>query len=104
MAAGLSALGLEPDAKSKALQLFGRDSRPGSELELVTQAATTLIVAAPGGRIVDGDPPASELLIEVRRANPTTREQPELPPPLAEPRLDFRVDRGQRPQLRGQAG
>ena len=60
----------EPDAKSKALQLFGRDSRPGSEIELVTQAATTLIVAAPGGRIVDGDPPASELLIEVRRANP----------------------------------
>jgi aminomethyltransferase len=91
--AGLAALGLEPDAKSKALQLFGRDSRPGSELELVTQAATTLIVAAPGGRIVDGDPPASELMIEVRRANPATREQPELPPPLAEPRLDFRVDR-----------
>ena len=92
MARASAALGLEPDAKSKALQLFGRDSRPGSELELVTQAATTLIVAAPGGRIVDGDPPASELLIEVRRANPTTREQPELPPPLAEPRLDFRVE------------
>ena len=91
--AGLAALGLEPDARSEALQLFGPDSRPGSELELVTQAATTLIVAAPGGRIVDGDAPASELLIEVRRANPTSREHTELPPPLAEPRLDFRVDK-----------
>ncbi|MBV8944503.1 MAG: glycine cleavage system aminomethyltransferase GcvT, partial [Solirubrobacterales bacterium] len=48
--------------------------------------------AAPGGRIVDGDPPASEVLIEVRRANPETRDQFDVPSPLAEPRLDFRID------------
>ena len=49
-------------------------------------------MAAPAGRIVDGAPPPSELLVEVRRATPRSYEQQELPPPLAEPRLDFRVD------------
>src|SRR5262249_31348618 len=41
---------------------------------------------------VDGDPPPSELLVEVRRAAPETRDQTEVPAPLAEPRLDFRID------------
>jgi aminomethyltransferase len=90
---GLAALGLRTEAAlGGGLSLFGRDSRPGSEIELTAQAPTTLIVAAPGGRIVDGDAPASELLIEVRRANPAGPEQTELPPPLAEPRLDFRIN------------
>jgi glycine cleavage system T protein (aminomethyltransferase) len=90
---GLSALGLGAEtARNGGLTVFGRDSRPGSDIELTAQAPTTLIVAAPGGRVIDGDPPASELLIEVRRANPARPEETELPPPLAEPRLDFRVD------------
>ncbi|HKO28787.1 MAG TPA: DUF1989 domain-containing protein [Solirubrobacteraceae bacterium] len=87
---GLEAFGLR--ARNRGLTVFGRDSRPGSEIELTAQAPTTLIVSAPGGRIVDGDAPASELLIEVRRANPEKRDDPELPAPLAEPRLDFRID------------
>jgi aminomethyltransferase len=90
---GLAALGLEREAKNGGLTLFGPDSRPGSEVELTAHDATTLIVAAPGGRIVDGEPPASELMIEVRRATPRTREHAELPPPLADPRLDFRIDK-----------
>jgi aminomethyltransferase len=90
---GLAALGLQPDPQSNALKLFGPESKPGSEIALLTQAATTLVITAPGGRIVDGDVPASELLIEIRRANPSTRDDAELPPPLAEPRLDFRVDK-----------
>ncbi|HWT26186.1 MAG TPA: DUF1989 domain-containing protein, partial [Solirubrobacteraceae bacterium] len=49
--------------------------------------------AAPGGRLVDGAAPASALTVEVRRAAPAAREEAELPPPLAEPRLDFRVDK-----------
>ena len=52
----------------------------------------TIVVAAPAGRIVDGAPPPSELLVEVRRATPRSYEQQELPPPLAEPRLDVRID------------
>ena len=90
---GLAALGLERNATNGGLTLFGDDSRPGSEITLTAEGDTTLTVKAPGGRIVDGDAPASELMIEVRRANPTAAQQIELPPPLAEPRLDFRVDK-----------
>jgi aminomethyltransferase len=90
---GLAALGLTADnARNGGLTLFGGDSKPGSEISLAAESATTLIVSAPGGRVVDGEAPASELLIEVRRANPRAREESELPPPLAEPRLDFRID------------
>ena len=52
-----------------------------------------MIVAAPGGRVVDGDWPASALVVELQRAVPRPREEVELPAPLAEPRLDFRVDK-----------
>jgi aminomethyltransferase len=90
---GLAALGLQAEATNGGLTLFGRDSKPGSEITLTAEGATTLTVRAPGGRIVDGDPPATELMIEVRRATPRTREELELPPPLAEPRLDFRIDK-----------
>ncbi|MBV9337227.1 MAG: glycine cleavage system aminomethyltransferase GcvT [Solirubrobacterales bacterium] len=90
---GLAALGLRAEgAGNGAVTVFGAESKPGSTINLRTQSATTLVVAAPGGRIVDGDPPTSELLIEVRRANLETRDQVDVPPPLAEPRLDFRVD------------
>ena len=51
------------------------------------------MVAAPGGRVVDGDWPASALVVELRRAEPRAPEEVELPAPLAEPRLDFRVDK-----------
>ena len=92
--AGLAALGARADTGNGGLVLFGDDSKPGSEIEFAVQEPTTLVVRAPGGRIVDGAPPPSELLIEVRRARPEKRDgEPELPPPLAEPRLDFRVDK-----------
>jgi glycine cleavage system T protein (aminomethyltransferase) len=89
---GLAALGLASEAREGRVTLLGPDTSAGSHLDLAAQSATTLIVAAPGGRIVDGEAPASELLIEIRRANPQTRDRAEVPPPLAEPRLDFRVD------------
>jgi aminomethyltransferase len=90
---GLAALGLRAEAGNGGLTLFGKDSKPGSEITLTAEGDTTLTVKAPGGRIIDGDAPASELMIKIRRANPIAREQIELPPPLAEPRLDFRVDK-----------
>jgi aminomethyltransferase len=86
LSGGLEALGLT-DAR-----LFGADSPPGSEVSLVADRDATLLVAAPGGRIVDGEQPATELLLEVRRAAPRPREEVELPAPLAEPRLDLRID------------
>jgi aminomethyltransferase len=53
----------------------------------------TCVVAAPGGLMsVDSDNPPSELLIEVRRAQARAPHEPALPPPLADPVLDLRVD------------
>jgi aminomethyltransferase len=88
LSGGLEALGLEGDAR-----LFGPDSAAGSDVELTADRDTRLTVKAPGGRIVDGEQPATELLIEIRRATPRARAEVELPAPLAEPRLDFRVDK-----------
>ena len=60
--------------------------------------------APPAGGSSTATPPATELLIEVRRASPRDPRRAELPPPLAEPRLDFRVDAATALVLRGQAG
>src|ERR671931_1286334 len=68
-------------------------SPPGSSRSYVTERAVTAVVAAPAGRIVDGAPPPSDLVVEVRRTTPRAYGQVELPPPLAEPRLDFRIDK-----------
>jgi aminomethyltransferase len=86
LSGGLEALGL------KERRLFGPDSPPGAHVDLAAADEATLLVSAPGGRIVDGDPPATELLIEIRRASPSQRDTYELPAPLAEPRLDLHID------------
>jgi aminomethyltransferase len=76
-----------------AIRLFGPESRPGESQSFAVERDVKLAVAAPGGRVVDGDPPASALIVEIRRATPRPEVELELPPPLAEPRLDFRVDK-----------
>jgi aminomethyltransferase len=88
LSGGLEAVGLHEGTA----RLFGPESSPGEDVELVADRDTRLLIAAPGGRIVDGEMPPTELLVEVRRASPRTRTEVELPPPLAEPRLDFRID------------
>ncbi|HET7047802.1 MAG TPA: DUF1989 domain-containing protein [Solirubrobacteraceae bacterium] len=92
LSGGLEAMGLQTDPRSDSVSLFGPDSSPGEQVELVADRDAVLRVAAPGGRIVDGDSPATELLLEIRRATPRRPEEVELPEPLAEPRLDFRID------------
>ncbi|MCS7006012.1 MAG: aminomethyltransferase family protein [Gaiellaceae bacterium] len=87
----LAARGLDP-TEARAIRLFGEWSPPGSAQTFRADRAVTIVVAAPAGRIVDGAPPPSELHVEVRRTSPRRYGQVELPPPLAEPRLDFRVD------------
>jgi aminomethyltransferase len=74
------------------IRLFGPESRPGESQSYDVGRDVRLVVAAPGGRVVDGDPPASALIVEIKRAAPRPEIELELPPPLAEPRLDFRVD------------
>ena len=88
----LHARGLRPH-DARALRLFGRDGAPGASESFDCERDVLLVVAAPGGRVVDGEPPASALVVEVKRATPRPDAQLELPPPLAEPRLDLRIDR-----------
>jgi aminomethyltransferase len=83
--------GLNPH-DARAAVLFGHDGRPGASEAFLAERGCVVVVAAPGGRVIDGDPPASALVIEVRRAAPRPSADVELPPALAEPRLDFRVD------------
>jgi aminomethyltransferase len=87
----LAARGLDPH-DARCARLFGPESAPGSDVTLVAEGELALVVAAPGGRLIDGDIPATELLVQVRRSTPRPRGELELPAPLAEPRLDFRID------------
>src|SRR5919202_15855 len=85
--------GLKPH-DARAIRLFGTESPAGAAQSFSAQRAATVVVAAPGGRVVEGSWPASALVVDVERARPpATAGDVELPPPLAEPRLDFRVDR-----------
>ena len=88
----LAGRGLDP-SRAMAVRLFGEWSPPGSEQSFRAEREGVLIVAAPAGRLVDGAPPPSDLVVEVHRASPRAAQEVELPPPLAEPRLDFRIDR-----------
>src|SRR6266542_2157399 len=87
----LAGRGLDP-SRAMAVRLFGEWSPPGSEQSFRADREGVIIVAAPAGRLVDGAPPPSELVVEVHRARPRTAQEVELPAPLAEPVLDFRVD------------
>jgi aminomethyltransferase len=84
--------GLVPE-DARALRLFDADTPRDSVESFNVERAAVAILAAPGGRVVEGDWPPSPLLLEVRRAVPRELAEVELPPPLAEPRLDFRIDR-----------
>jgi len=88
----LAGRGLVPE-DARAIRLFAPDGPPGARAAFTARSEAAVLVAAPGGRVVDGDWPASALVVELRRAEPRRREEAELPAPLAEPRLDFRVDR-----------
>jgi aminomethyltransferase len=88
----LAAPRLDPE-EARALLLFENASPPGSSHSFRAERRVTVVVAAPAGRIVDGAPPPSDLLVEVRRTAPRSYGQIELPVPLAEPRLDFRIDK-----------
>jgi aminomethyltransferase len=88
----LASRGLNPSG-AMATVLFGDWSAAGSSQSFVTDRPVVAVVAAPAGRVVDGAPPPSNLVIEVHRATPRTHDELELPPPLAEPLLDLRIDK-----------
>jgi aminomethyltransferase len=88
----LSERGLDP-AAARAVALFGEWSPAGASACFAADQPVTAIVAAPGGPMsVDEHNPPSDLLIEIRRMRPREPGEPRLPPPLADPVLDLRVD------------
>ncbi|HEV2244757.1 MAG TPA: DUF1989 domain-containing protein, partial [Streptosporangiaceae bacterium] len=88
----LAARGLDP-AAARAVGLFGEWSPAGQAAAFTARQPVTCVVAAPGGLMAVGeDNPPSDLLVEVRRVRPRPPSEPALPPPLADPLLDLRVD------------
>ena len=63
----LGSRGLDP-ADATAIRLFGEWSPAGSAQTFRAEHAVTVVVAAPAGRIVDGAPPPSELLVRLHPA------------------------------------
>ena len=77
-----------------AATLFGEWSPPGTSEALRAERDVICVIAQPAGApVVEGGVPQSDLWVEVRRSAPRAVEGQDLPPPLADPRLDFRVDR-----------
>jgi aminomethyltransferase len=89
----LAARGLDP-TEARAIELFGETSPPGAEETFRAHRRVAVVVAAPeGDSVVEGGVPGSDLQLDVRRTSPLEELGPALPPPLADPRLDFQVDR-----------
>jgi aminomethyltransferase len=75
-------------------ELFGPASPAGTEESFrALRAVVVAVAAAAGAAVVEGGIPASDLQLDIRRATPREDLEPALPDPLAEPRLDFQVDR-----------
>ena len=89
--AGLRRRSLDLGAAT-AVQLFGAELPAGAEAAFTAADAGYLLVAAPGGPMSpwDQDPP-TDLLLFVRRAAPEAAAAERLPEPLADPRLELRV-------------
>ncbi len=75
-------------------ELFGPESAAGAEETFAaTRPATVTVTVPTGGTVVEGGVPATDLQLVVHRATARNDLEPRLPEPLAEPRLDFQVDR-----------
>lgn len=93
LAAALRRRGLDL-ASAEALLLFGPESPAGESVQFVAQGPAVLVAGAPA-RASDAwslDPP-TEIRMELRRARPLSLSEIPLPEPLADPRLDLRIDR-----------
>jgi aminomethyltransferase len=91
----VAARGVDPSRASAAV-LFGPSAPPGSEVVLRAERPDLVVVVgapADGDPVVEGGAPASDLELELARARPLQELEPRLPEPLAQPRLDFQIDR-----------
>lgn len=81
-------------AGARGLSLFARDTPAGAQEIFTAQSSCVVIICAPGAKMaIDAQDPPTDLLVLLRRARPVINPTPTLPEPLAEPRLDMRVNR-----------
>ncbi len=77
----------------RALRLFSTESIPGEEAKFTANREAIAVIAAPGGPMpVDQQTPPTDLLVFLRRALVKPAGAARLPEPLAEPRLDVRIN------------
>ena len=82
-------------SSAKAALLFSPDSLAREEYQFKATSRSTCAIAAPGTVMSIGGEnlPPTDLLVYIKRASIPDQNEIELPLPLSEPRLDFRVDR-----------
>ncbi|WP_257459505.1 DUF1989 domain-containing protein [Archangium lipolyticum] len=79
---------------ARAIPVFGFDTPAGASVSYVAEASAICAVVSVGGPMaVDAHDAPTELVVFIDRAQPAARRLVEPPEPLAEPRLDLRVDR-----------
>ena len=80
-------------AKAKSISLFDADTPPGHIASFTAQKAITVVSGAPWSpMLVWEQNPPSDVLVFIRRTDPLPAGEPRLPEPLAEPRLDIRIN------------
>ncbi len=79
--------------RAKATQLFARDAAAGEMVSLQAQHNAFVVLGAPAEpMLVWEQTPPSDVLVFITRATPRPRNVAALPDPIAEPRLDIRVN------------
>jgi aminomethyltransferase len=80
-------------AQVSAAKLFDKHAPAGEAVTLTAERPVIAVVGAPAeDMLVWEQTPPSDVLIFIRRARPAPAGEPRLPEPLAEPRLDIRVN------------
>lgn len=77
----------------KAARVLDRDSAPGDVVSLQAEKPVLVVLGAPADPMVVWDQtPATDVLVFIQRANPKLLNEAKLPDPIAEPRLDIRIN------------
>ncbi len=93
LAAALARASFDPES-ARAASLFGEGTPAGETVALTALRDATCLIAPPGKPMqVDEHDPPTEIAITVRRARVAADDERPLPPPLAEPLLDLRIER-----------
>ncbi len=77
----------------KAASVLGPDCVPGDVVALHVERPVLAVFGAPAEPMVVWEQtPATDILVFIRRANPRLLNEAKLPDPIAEPRLDIRIN------------